>query len=402
MGLLSTRFMFARPLYSLDLTALGLSNGSNSATLRTLLDRVSVARASSTTVQTAIGALVASSIGVDDPALGDFGYGQGLIHWPSRTNRVINATTFGGADWSVGSGATRTSGKSDPTGGTGAYEITATSGNFGLAETIQTGSDTRLFGSLWLRAASASVAGDNLFRATAATRAYDTVAVPTTWVRRILDSGTMAAQSTAIVLVDGRDFSASGGSAAGARDHFVYGVQREAGTYATDLILTSGAAATRAGQQIKLATTGLFSAGRFGMWLRYVAGCSIGGSNDETAAMRFATIDANNFVSINQTTGVPTVTVAGAGFTASSGATNAIGDVVDLWVEAGGTSLQTVVKARKNGGATSTLGTSGSPQGAITEPSTMDLLCNGTASQLPGALQRVEVYAAGSRPSWAA
>jgi hypothetical protein len=77
------------------------------------------------------------------------------------------------------------------------------------------------------------------------------------------------------------------------------------------------------------------------------------------------------------------------------------GDLVELWVAAGG-GTACDVKYRVNGGAVTTLST-GSPTafGAITVAGALDLLCNGTSNQFTAWVRRIRTFRSDSAPSWA-
>jgi hypothetical protein len=76
---------------------------------------------------------------------------------------------------------------------------------------------------------------------------------------------------------------------------------------------------------------------------------------------------------------------------------------VQVWVEGGGGTLQSVIKYRVNGGAVTTIGTSPAPQAAISTTgnvSVMSYLADKTQLQFSSHLTRFSFWKPGKRPSW--
>ena len=174
--------------------------------------------------------------------------------------------------------------------------------------------------------------------------------------------------------------------------------QVEQGAFPTEAIITISSPATRAGARLYLASRApLVSAGRISMALSLQAK---GAPADYAATPYLWYIDANNNALLNSA-GTVAVTIGGSTYTTASAASWAQGDAIDLWVEAGGGNLQTVVKYRKNGGAVSTLGTSPAPQSAIASSGAIDLLGNSASNVFSSRLRTAAAYRSGTRPSWA-
>ena len=388
-------------IWDAALSALPLSTTTNAAELRGRLAALglTLTRASAATVQTSASTVVTSGIGVDDPRVGDGGYGRGLVLEESRQNITPNARSASG--FALGTGTTPTTDyAAGPDGTVAADRYQVNSGGF--SSYYVAASAARTF-SVWVRHATGTgtsciaIEGSSYPASLADTRTVDT-----TWQRvSIYKTGGLY-----YVLQDGRNVYP--GTSAGARDVVIDLVQIEAGAFATELILTTGAAATRQPDRVLLDSAArIVRGGRVTLNARMALKGSIGGSNDYAADPYLWRYDGSNYASINRTTGAITIVIAGASYTTASGLTAARGDVVDYWIEAGGGSLQTVVKARKSTdggvtfGAVTTLGTT-SPQGTHPSATSMDLLSNaGTAGHLSCWLQRFRAYSPGRRIQWA-
>jgi hypothetical protein len=318
-----------------------------------------------------------------------------LVLEEARTNVITHSNDYSNAFWSVT--ATRTAGKTDPAGGTNASRIQAASGSFFLGETAASGSSANWSASAWFRSDSGTQSPNaNLYRPTAG-RVGSSVSFSTAWGRAAI-SATGVSDFGSYVPVDGRDWSAIGGLVAGAHDVHVYGAQRETAKFTSELINTSGASLTRAGERLYRSTgSSLLTATGA---LRFYAKLRPKGSSAQYASdMRFWHVDANNHAEVVASTGAVKITIGGTAYTAAVAATWAANDLVEFWLAAGGGSLATVVKYRVNGGSVTTLSTSSPPtQAAITISSTCDLLCNGTSNQFTSRVERIECYPNGSAP----
>ena len=379
-----------------------LSDGSNSTLLRSYLSAcgLTLTRASTATVQTSASTVVPSGIGVDDPRVGDAGYGRGLVVEESRTNLVQKARDLSvGTGWNVGTATPSLDFAAGPDGSAVADRFVCASGQYSTywGGTLAAGTVTA---SQWVRATSGTInTGWELVGATGS--ASEDVSVSTTWQRRVL-SAVVTAGAGAYVPVSGRT---NVGLTATARDSIVDLHQIEAGKFATEAIITTGAAATRSADRLAVSSSRLIRSGRIGLAVRATLKGSIGGSNDYSADPYLWRYDASNYATINRTTGAVTVVIAGGSYTTASGFTAAANDVVDYWVEAGGGGLQTVVKARKstdNGatwGAVTTLGT-GAAQGTHPSATSMDLMSDAGSAQLSAWIQSVQGFVPGRRPAW--
>lgn len=320
-------------------------------------------------------------------------YRAGLALGEARTNLVLQWRNFGHAAWTKFGTPTLTAGQSDPFGGSGATRVQAPSGIHGLSETAS-GSETEVVISQFLKGAAPNF---NLYRVVGGVITGTTAASVGAWSRISL-AVTGAASATAAEPVDGRDWSAGGGLAAGARDATIDVVQREAGRFPSDPIPTTGTAATRAATFLNLTSAkvseGLI-AGRLQLELNLRAQGSlaeIGGSPHLLWA------DANNRMTINAATGVISLVIGGVTNTTSALAI-ARYDEINLFVCFGG-GVATTFVYRINGGVWQTLVVAGAALGNIT-PANMYLLSQSTAgAHFSAWLYKVAAYKPNRRPLW--
>lgn len=184
------------------------------------------------------------------------GNGTMLLMEGSRINLLTYSEDFLNVStnaWSFFGTATSTTGQPSPDGTSNGTRVQAASGTNGLGElTGNTMSAGYVTISCFVRSTSGSGASNfNLFRATDGRLAISTA--PTTTFQRLSKSATLGtSQQTSMVLVDGRDWSAIGGVVAGARDHIVWGAQREANAYASSYVLCSHFVTTRGADSLAL------------------------------------------------------------------------------------------------------------------------------------------------------
>lgn len=416
-------------VWSAEFLTAPVSTTTNAAALRALLaDRgLTLTRASTATVQTSAAAMVTSGIGVDDPRIGDGGYGRGLVFEESRQGVLLRSEDFTNASWSRAPVALGISGDTTtaPDGTTTADTVTDTADGGATQHYVSQpasgppANGTVMTLSVLAKAGTKSVVG----------LAPNNAGVGFTFD---LSSGVVGAQINSAPIEKGV-WSLGGGwyrcwlvftfasaspisrlymanttasvlyTGAGTGTVIVWGAQLEAGRWPSELVPTAGATASRLAERLTCsATPAIVRGGRIGLAAKLALKASIGGTVDYSADPYLWSYDANNYASINRTTGAVTVVIAGSSYTTASGFTAARGDVVDYWVEAGGGALNTVVKARKNGGAVTTLGTSPAAQGTHPSAAALDLLSNaGTSNHLSAWLQSAQAYAPGRRPSWA-
>jgi len=387
-----------------------LSSASNAKTLRGLnAERgLTHTRASAATAQVSDSEVV-TSIGVDDPRMGLHGYlaEEARTNLLLRCRDVTDASSYAGA----GSGHTYTPGVTDgpDSSSLSADRVQVPSGGYPRYFAIAApGTATNVVTSYWAKAyASSGQLQITTYQVGGATGVYRNDALTGVWGRYSAFLA-VAANTNSIVIFpqDGR--GSISGTVAGARDSVIDLGQIEYGKWASEVILTSGASATRAADRQVVGADKLVTSGRIGFHTRIKLKGSIGGSNTYTLDPVLWKYDGSNYALVNTTTGTMQVVIAGVSYTTGVGFTAAVGDTLDYWVEGGGGGLQTVVKARKStdGGVTwgtvTTLGVSTSPQGTIPTASNIDLF--GTESltrTLSGWVKKVRAYAYGRRPLWA-
>jgi len=322
----------------------------------------------------------------------------GLVLEEARTNAVSYGRDTSQSTWTVFGTATRTGGQSDPFGGSAAARIQAPSGTNGLGETTRTTLAGASTASAWVRAVGSAAAPNlNTDRSPSARVATSGVA-QTTWTRVDFTATGAGGETTAIVPVDGRDWSAIGGVGTGLRDIVVDACQREAGSFPTEFIPTTGSTATRAASFLRaLSATwaGYALTGRVS--LEFVLRPK-GARTEYSGSTTLWYVDASNQATFVPSTGVLTITVAGGTNTVTLPSW-ARYDLVELSVQCGG-ALATVVKYRLNGGSVTSLAVTGSALGTHATGD-MYLCSTNSAQHLSCWLYAVRFYRSGG-PSWAA
>ncbi len=317
---------------------------------------------------------------------------HGIALEEARTNLVTYARNYAQAAWVKAGTVTRTTGQSDPFGGSGATRVQVASGTNVLADT-GSGSLTDVTVSAWVKGAAPNA---NIFRTVGAVVTATTAGSVGAWGRAAL-SATGAASATSLEVVDGRDWSSVGGLVAGARDVMLDACQREAGLYPSSYVPTTGSTATRAASFFRVLSATWASrllAGRVGLelWLR-----PMGARTEYTGTRYLWWIDANNNVAFDAATGVLTVTVAGASNTTSAITWSRNADV-RVYVELGG-SLATYVAVLIDGVRT-VPSITGSALGALAAGD-LYLRSSSTTGHTCSWVYWQGFYAPGTRPDWA-
>lgn len=392
------RIVTAGPiLWTVDFTALAPGAVDLSATGAVLT------RASSATVQTSSSTVVTAGIGNDVARVGSNGTALGLVLEETRTNFIARARDATSVAWQPGGSAPQTrpygvGPDGDATTPTRHQISSAGSSRYYACSGMGT---TTAIHSCWIRrplttgaiqvAGTGAGTGTNCF--------YGTTSAGTTWQRVSAREGPIAGAFNASS-GNANDATTRGGIAAQALDQVTDLHQAESGLHPTEVIITAGATGTRAGERLYYATgSSLINNGRLGL------GYSIhpkGTSSQYLANMRLWTIDASNYCEVDFSTRKIVTVIGGVSYTTASAMTWAASDQVDIWVEAGGGTLNTVAKYRVNEGSTTTLGTSGAAQGTIAASGAVDLLCNGTANQFNAWVRTLAAYRDTQRPAWAA
>ncbi len=324
----------------------------------------------------------------------DDAWEYGLLLEEARTNIIPSATFWDSGATTIGS-VTVTASQSDPASGTRATRLQATSGSV-LYASIATVA-TAISYSQWSLNVSPPAGVIHAFETSLGAQ-YNTsaLAVDGLWRRYASPTGTalLGAPSAFPIGVEGR---ARGVVAAGARDVRVAFPQLEAGGYATEWIPPTGATTTRNATFLRALSATVapkLSTGRLSIELKFRAK---GARTEYSGTHSLWYVDANNQAAFVASTGVLTITVAGATNTCTLPAW-ARYDLVEISVQCGG-SLATVVKYRLNSGAVVSLAITGT---ALGTHATGDVyLFSTNAGQHLSCWAYVAAFYAPGAPSWA-
>ena len=321
----------------------------------------------------------------------------GLLLGGARTNYVpysSDYTTGGGLRWALGGTVTQTTGQTGPTGTAVATRLQATGASDNISKTATgLGALAAVSATSWVK----PNAPPNDVAIVATSGAGNAIA-SSVWNRLVASGGTGTADAggaCALYVVFG---SASGGLSAAARDWLVYGSQIELGGFPDELIPTAGAPATRAAtflRALSATVTPKLATGRLSIELRFRAK---GARTEYGGTTSLWYVDASNQASFVPSTGVLTITVAGATNTCTLPAWARL-DLIELSVQCGG-GLATVVKYRLNAGAVTSLAITGSALGTHATGD-LYLLSTNAGQHLSAWLYTAAFYAPGA-PSWAA
>jgi len=177
------------------------------------------------------------------------------------------------------------------------------------------------------------------------------------------------------------------------------------GRFPTECVLTNGSAIERKGERLYHPTIAtLLDGGRLSLLSDVIPKGAATGYGE---AMRVWHKDASNYAEISHTTRRLNVVIGGSSWNPATALSWAANDNVELWIEAGGGSMNSFAKYRVNGGSVVDLGNSGSPHAAIATGTAINLLgdSNGASThtkQLTCWARRHAAYKADRRPSWAA
>jgi len=263
----------------------------------------------------------------------DDAWEYGLLLGEARTNLVTYGRDFSNAAWTkVTSSGPSYGAATSPFGGTGATLVSVPITTGILAETTASGVVAGNVTASWWHLGAAS--NSNLFTTGDGLRTGTTLGSVSVWSRLSITRAS-GSNTSAIVLADGRDWTASGGLAAAAYSATFDAAQREAGNYPDEYIPTAGATATR---------NASFARALSAFWSPQILGGRVGierafrpkGARAEYTGVRYLWwSDANNNVAFDAATGVITVTVAGASNTTSAITWNRYASL-RVYVETGG------------------------------------------------------------------
>ncbi len=413
----------------------GMSPGNLHALTR-VAPGLTLSRASAATVQ-----ISASSIdttpGVDDARLGSTGTFQGLVIEEARRNIVSDSRNASVAPWvnvPTTAGIVVTPLQPSPDGSKSASRVQIPAG--GHMAVYQTGANGGLqvdptkvhangapyavTGSLWVHP---TVAGGSVQWGIGTNWEKDTTTYAGGgWVRSVLPpimldpkAGVGAPQQVAaFTLAAGINYSYFEGMTGGpdkdeAIDQVVDLAQAEIGAFATEPIVSTGAAATRAGERLHIVNgAGALDGGQLSLYVKMVPK---GSASQYTSPAYLWSIDANNYALFDPRSQTVTLAVNGTVST-SAAAVGAVspdggggdagvaelftaGQVVEWFVRAG--SGAGLVQLRVKGGDTVTL-IDAPVAGAMAAPDGIDLLSSGTSNQFSSWVERITIGHRGSDP----
>lgn len=347
----------------------------------------SLTRPSAATVQTSA-STVYTGIGVDQPRVGLYG----LVIEEARTNScdVCDPWTWGATF------ATKTH-VAGPDGAVSAARVDdADAANTGfLSRSIPYAAATQYIHSMWALAEESTPAGsifgggtnDGGPGASLARAAY--IGAWKRYVGATYVSGAGPSSNFSVV-------PAWGAAAHTGAVSFAF-IQRENGKFATEAIITTGAAATRAADVLTVSRD-LVRGGRLALEYRFVPKANAGSysSNSVTLWINPGSGEYVGFHGVNRNV---VFYVAGVAYSSPAGATSwSAGDVVDLFASCGG-GVPAVFKYRVNGGAVQTLTiAAGASIPALAAAPSCRIADVGAASAW---YQLIRAYAPGRRPGWA-
>lgn len=352
-----------------------------------------------TTIHPLVASMSASGFATDAARIvTTTGGAVGLFLEGTATNGHASDTPWDAATWagapSGGSSTTQDASTLDPAGVAGCALHAVLSGGYSRHDSAATHFAASILGQL----VTAHCYAKGTASATWASNAYDgavghgaTSTLTGGW-DHVVNTYTAAARTRSIVYADGRDTatmggtSAGGGAAAGARNFRTARHMIQTGPRASSWIAPT---TTRAGARCRLADLAdVVRDGRLCLELSFVAPYA---SSSLPWSPRLWTIDASNYAEIDMLARCIRVVVDGVAAWVSAPITWSRGDVVVLRLDVGnGPTTGTVQVA---GGRVCAIN-DGRTLAALPASGTIDLACNGTASQLEGVHTRWRAFAA--------
>lgn len=369
------------PVLSIDFTVLP------TGVLASLPGGLNFSRASSASVQDSPNTVVTAGITTDVARVGRFGSVNGLLFEGSTVN--LFATPRAPQSWAgAPSGGSSTVGNSTagPDGQVLAALHSVLSGGYGRfysSATMLSTTGVPFTVSNWMKEAGGSSFQHNLYYVNTSTNRGGTL---TSGWNRYSITVTPTSVNGSYVPADGRDGTPGGGIAAGVRNLYSDMAQLE-----QRVVPSSWVSGTRAGERIWTAASSVVSYGRVRIQLEWTALYS---SSQMPFNGRLWTIDANNFVEIDAVKLRVRVVTGGIPVLLPTVLSWAAGDVLEIRVDAG--NAPPLGWYAVNGGARTDLGTGVTQGEVLAEGASIDLMCNGTVTQLEGGFQTLVMYGSGT------
>lgn len=371
-----------------------LNDGSNGNLLKGLdgARGLLFTRASDATVQVSPSQVVTSGIGVDGVRIGNAGYGKGRVLEESRQNIAPRARPTNTGGWG-GITSTITLGYAagpDDAAATAARIFASSTGAFGCFVNAPVLAQSYV-GSVWYRLLDRANRPQVIpsVPATAGTRELVTPGTDAWWryvspVRSSASAYCLQVHETGLLA---------------AVDAVCDLAQVEYGSFPTELILTTGAAATRQADSLSISDLSrVVRNGQIRIELDFIPRATR--SNYTTFPTLFS-YDANNYAVFQASSGRVLTGCGGVTYTSSAGgpflAFNA-GDIVRTFVVIGNCVPEYWVSV--NGAQAVNLG-GGSLTPAFPSSGPLGIFRTGATQYLSGWLRRMRAYAPGRRPQWA-
>jgi hypothetical protein len=396
-------------IWEVDFRRFPLSNGTNAGYHTSLLSSkgLTLARASSATVQTSTSTVVTTDIGVDAPRIGDAGYGHGFVIEETRENKCVNSrnvTTLNG--WgAAGAGSTTQDAETgvDGTQLVDSHSVASNYGPFTPTAGVSVAAGAKITATFWVKRRAGTGSGTMQaalgISGVGAGSVTVTRTIGETWEKVTLTATNATAGAVTYYLTPWEGRAAAAATppiSAQTLDYLVDLVNVELSVvFGTEGIITTGALATRAVDNLTLDTNArIVRNGRAVIEMRFVAKSASTNDNYQALIDIEGTGGANSVVMFMLTGALRVGPVQSTNTFAYS-----FGDVVDLFMEWG--NGVPYAKIRKNGGAVTTLALTATvaPKLAAGSPK----IFNGTGTnRASGWIQQIRVYTPGKRPAWAA
>lgn len=351
---------------------------------------LSLTRASSATVQTGT-STIDSTATTDQARVGSLGLGwQGLVLEESHINRLADSRDITTAAWTAGTGSSTTGySATAPDGAATVNRYNCTSAQYGRFSPYNGGANA-YNESMWARSTTGTNSSQGLMNNVAFGGA-----LTTSWVRQEIGGVT-----------NGNDFFcyclAAGGGTAAARDYLVdflsiQGDPTHPTSWSSEAIVTSGGAATRAADVLKIPSgLNVVSSGQISLYLQVYPKAASTGYNTTVAQYLFY-LDANNYARIEPSTHKVSVTIASTTLTSASAISFSKYDNLEIFIQAGG-GANCYVSYRVNGGATTVL-LNAALAGSYSSAGAVTVL--GGAGNFSCWLSHLTAYSFSNKPVWA-